>query len=86
MSFEQGDVITLKGQEYLILDDMKVENVEYALGNKITEEEPTEEFWIFKVLNEGNNVIRVTDKDELDKILPLFSQKLQGLVNQIIGE
>lgn len=87
MSLEQGDIITLKGQEYLILDDILIESVEYALGNRITEEEePTNEFWIFKVMNKGEDVIRVTNKDELDKVLPLFSKNLQDLVNQTIGE
>ena len=67
MNLVQGDIITLSGEEFLILDSMLYGDVEYAFGNKITkDEEPTKEYFVFKVEDNGESVERITEKEEVE--------------------
>ena len=86
MNLVQGDIITLSGEEFLILDSMLYGGIEYAFGNKITKnEEPTKEYFVFKVEDNGESVERITEKAELDIVLPMFSKNVQKMIDEAFG-
>lgn len=73
----KGQIIKLKtGEEYLILDERKINLKTYLLANKLDEKEEltnTFSFFSLSVLKD-NYLNRVTDPDELAFIQKQFAQ------------
>lgn len=71
-----GDVLTINNNKYLVLESARYEEVDYIFTNKLDQDEnTTEEYFVMKKNNGG--VLFVTDKKILDIILPVFSNKIQ---------
>lgn len=69
-----GDLLTVEGKKYIVLEMLDYENNKYAFVNMMTDaEEATDEFYIFEVLESGINI--VVD-DGLREILLIKFQKL----------
>jgi len=78
----QGDLITLDGEDYLILDTLTYNGIDYAFANKMTnDEQPTKEFYTYEI--DGDEVSIVEEKEILDIVLPMFSEKIQKIIDNI---
>ena len=85
MKYELGDIFTLGDNTYMVAETSMYMEVEYVLLNKLdSEEEPTNELYIYKVVNNG--LVKVTDQSILDIITPVFNNKLQRDINNIQNE
>lgn len=74
MDVAVGDLLTVEGKKYIVLEMLDYENNKYAFVNMMTDaEEATDEFYIFEVLESGINI--VVD-DGLREILLIKFQKL----------
>ena len=82
MNINVEDLLTVSGQKYMTLEVLDYEGNRYAFVNKLTSnEEPTEEFYIFEDL--GENVKLLMD-DNLRKILlPKFEKMLVKDIEKI---
>lgn len=85
MEIVVGDLITVEGVQYITLEKLKHEGDNYIFVNKvINEEEVTEEFYIFKIVNNG---IRIIVEDDLrNKLLPKFEELLKKDINELLEE
>ena len=81
MKYEVGDILTIKGEEYAVIDAILYENVDYILVNKFETDEPTQVYIPYKIASNG--LIEVEDKDVLDKLLPIFSKNVQRMVELV---
>ena len=80
-----GDLITLDDGDYLVLDMQTYNGIEYAFTNKIEKgEHPTKEFYTYEL--EGDEVSLVDDEGMLNILLPMFSQNIQKLLNNIVQD
>lgn len=80
-----GDVLTINNNKYLVLESARYEEVDYIFTNKLDQDEnTTEEYFVMKKNNGG--VLFVTDKKILDIILPVFSNKIQKEIEKFNEE
>lgn len=78
MTLENGDILTIGNNEYLVVEGTRYENSDYIFANKLdNEEELTQEYVVMKKL--GDSVSIVTDNNLLEAILPVFTNKIQKL-------
>lgn len=85
MTFELGDVFSLGENKYMVAETSLYMDVEYLLLNKLdSEEEPTKELYVYKKVDEG--LLKVTEKEILDIILPVFNSKIQKDVTNFKNE
>lgn len=78
MKIEIADLITRPDGKYITLDVTNYEGKNYAFTNKLTDdenEEPTEEFYVFTVINE--KIEKITDENLINKLLPIFQKNLE---------
>ena len=82
MKIELGDIITLSNTKYMVAEMSTYMETDYLLLNKLDmEEEPSQEFYIYKKNDRG--LILITDKNILNILYPVFSNKLQKEINDI---
>lgn len=72
-----GNIVTLEnGIEYLLLEELKKDNVKYVYAVKTLEDEtPTDEYLIFEALKDGDEEFlkEVNDRELYDELLDEFS-------------
>ena len=80
-----GDLLTVEGKKYMTLATLNYGGNNYAFVNKIIgEEEITNEYYIFKLLNDG---IRVVLEEDLRNILiPKFQEILKQNINELLED
>lgn len=80
-----GDLLTIEGEKYITLQKLTYENNDYIFVNKVIDEENIgEEFFIFKIVNNG---IIIVESDNLRNILiPKFEELLKKDINKILEE
>lgn len=79
MIFKENAIITLKnGRKYIISVEINYENKQYLLTNALDETKKVmvKEILIFQVDN--NSVIPINDVDLLNKLIPLFKDKISN--------
>ncbi len=79
MIFKENAIITLKnGRKYIISVEINYENKQYLLTNALDETKKVmvKEILIFQVDN--NSVIPIDDVDLLNKLIPLFKDKISN--------
>ena len=82
MKYELGDIFKLEENNYMVAETIIYNDIEYLLLNKLDEQEdPSQELYIYKVTENG--LMKITEKEILDLILPVFNNKIQ---KQIIDE
>ena len=83
MEIKEADLITIDDEKYITLKVLNYEGVDYAFVNKLTsDEEPTEELYVFTT--KDDDIIKVTDVDLINKLLPIFQEKLEQEINKIM--
>ena len=85
MKYELGDIFPLGENTFMVVETSTYMDVEYLLLNKLdSEEEPTNELFIYKVVQGG--LLKVTDQSILDIILPVFNNKIQRDIANVQNE
>lgn len=85
MKYELGDIFPLGENKYMVAEMSTYMEVEYLLLSKLDkEEEPTNELYVYKVVNDG--LVKATEQDILDIILPVFNNKIQRDINNVQNE
>lgn len=84
MNLEIAREIEIKEEKYIVLSIILENNTQYAFANKLdTTEEPTEEYRIVSKVQEDYEI--VTDEIIINKLLPLFQQKIKNDLNEILN-
>lgn len=78
---EIGDILTIAGEEYAIIDKILYENVDYILTSKYKNDEPIGEYIAYELV--GGDLLQITDKRILEKIVPIFSKNIKKIVEMI---
>lgn len=84
MKIRVEDVLTIKGEKYTVIDTILYEGKDYILTNKVVNDEPSETFVAYEVVENG--VFIVEDKNILDRILPIFSNNVNKKINDLKTE
>lgn len=84
MKIRVEDVLTIKGEKYTVIDTILYEGKDYILTNKVKNDEPSETFVAYEVVDNG--VFIVEDKNILDRILPIFSNNVNKKINDLKTE
>lgn len=84
MKIRVEDVLTIKGEKYTVIDTILYEGKDYILTNKVANDEPSETFVAYEVVDNG--VFIVEDKNILDRILPIFSNNVNKKINELKTE
>ena len=84
MKIRVEDVLTIKGEKYTVIDTILYEGKDYILTNKVVNDEPSETFVAYEVVDNG--VFIVEDKNILDRILPIFSNNVNKKINELKTE
>lgn len=84
MKIRVEDVLTIKGEKYTVIDTILYEGKDYILTNKVVNDEPSETFVAYEVVDNG--VFLVEDKNILDRILPIFSNNVNKKINDLKTE
>lgn len=83
MKIETADLITKEEGKYITLDVINYEGKDYAIVNKLTEEEePTEELYVFTPTKES--IEKIVDEELLNKLLPIFQENLEKEIKKIM--
>lgn len=85
MKIEKADLITKTDGKYITLDVIKYEGKEYAITNKLTNDENenlTEEYYIFTVIN--NKIEKIIDNNLIEKLLPIFQNNIEQELKSIM--
>ena len=80
MILENGDILTINNNEYLVVESARYEDVDYIFANKLAKEELTQEYVVMKKLDDSVSII--TDNKILEVILPVFSNKIQKVAEK----
>lgn len=84
MKIRVEDILTIKGEKYTVIDTILYEGKDYILTNKVVNDEPSETFVAYEVVDNG--VFIVEDKNILDRILPIFSNNVNKKINDLRTE
>lgn len=84
MKIRVEDVLTIKGEKYTVIDTILYEGKDYILTNKVVNDEPSETFVAYEVVDNG--IFIVEDKNILDRILPIFSNNVNKKINDLKTE
>ena len=77
MKYEIGDILTISGVEYVVLDNILNEDKKYIFTNKIIEnDELGKEFYTFEVFEDG--VKQIKDDKLLEILLPIFQNNINS--------
>lgn len=84
MEFVVGDLLTVEGEKYITLEVLSYEGNNYAFVNKITsDEEITDEYYIFKAL-EDDNIKVVVEENLRNTLLEKFEELIKKDVQHIL--
>jgi hypothetical protein len=80
-----GDLLTIEGKQYITLEKLTYEGNEYIFVNKIiNEEEVSDEFYIFKIVDEG---VRIIVEDDLrNTLITKFEELLKKDIKELLQE
>lgn len=84
---ERDDLITFsETDKVIVLDVIEFEGKQYAFVNEVTpdEQDVTDVYHVMECNSDDNTMLKVANKEILDKILPLFSKRLENIINSII--
>ena len=71
-SLKLDDVFEYNGNDYITLDILEQDGISYCFTNKLLNgEEPSKEFFVFKMLPDGLLIEKNTEK--LNQVLKIFS-------------
>jgi len=85
MKYELGDIFPLGEDTFMVVETSTYVDVEYLLLNKLDiEEEPTNELYVYKVVEGG--LLKVTEQSILDIIIPVFNNKIQRDIANVQNE
>ena len=77
-----GDLLTIENIKYIVIDKIKYVDEDYIFVNKMTDKEDnTSNYYVMKLINENVKIIK--DKELLEKLLPVFSDNVQIMVNRV---
>lgn len=77
-----GDLLTIENIKYIVIDKIKYVADDYIFVNEVTDkEENTSNYYVMELI--GNNVKIIKDKELLEKLLPIFSDNVQIMVNRV---
>ena len=77
-----GDLLTVSGKKYIVLDKIDYLGDEYIFVNEMTKnEENTDIFNVMKIVGDSVNII--DEKAVIDNLLPIFSENIQKMVNKV---
>ena len=77
-----GDLLTIENTKYIVIDKIKYVDEDYIFVNEVTDkEENTSNYYVMELI--GNNVKIIKDKELLEKLLPVFSDNVQVMVNRV---
>jgi len=80
MKIESGDLFTLDEEQYLAIDIIVYEGDKYIFSNEIKNDEPTQNYAIFK--QDDDYVEEVTDMKLINLIFPIFNGNIQKLIRE----
>ena len=79
-----GDLLTIEGKKYIVMDKISYIGEEYIFVNEMTDnEENTSNYYVMELIND--NVKIINDKELLEKLLSIFSDNVQIMVNRVFG-
>lgn len=83
MKREIGEIITVDNKEYTIMDTVLYEGKDYIFTNIVNNDEPSETFIIFELIDDGENgtVIEVTEQKILERLIPICSKNIEKTIN-----
>lgn len=82
MEISNGDLLTIENEKYITLEVLTHEGNKYAFVNKMeeNEEECTDEYYIFKIMEDGIKII--IEQDLMEILIPKFEKILkQDIMN-----
>lgn len=82
MEISIGDLLTVENEKYITLEVLTHEGNNYAFVNKVeeNEEECTDEYYIFKIMEDGIRI--VIESDLMQVLIPKFEKLLkQDIMN-----
>lgn len=83
MEIKIGSLLTIQNTKYTVMDVVNYEGKKYAFTNEVDEDEiPTETFILFEIVN-GTSVLKVEDKDTLNKVLAIVSKNVQRIIDKV---
>ncbi len=80
MEIKKGINIEYEGQIYVVLSIIEEENIKYIFANKIENEEPTEEYMIFK---ENGEVVK--EETLINRLLPKFQEDMKKDIESLFN-
>ena len=77
MSFKKGDIITLEGNNFIIVVTFENENEEYALVNQLTpnQEDVTQDYYI--ITKKNNEYQKIKDENIIKGLEPKMQEVLK---------
>ena len=86
MNIVIGDLLTIEGKKYVVMEVLAYNNENYAFVNMMTEEEEaTDKFFVFKIIDDEN--IRIVIDEEVKKVLlPKFQEMLTNDIKNLFEE
>lgn len=80
-----GDLLTIDGKKYITMQILEYNGNVYAFVNQMTiNEEPTNEYYIFKIFDDGIKI--VVDESLKNILMPEFEKLLKKDIENIISE
>ncbi len=85
MRIENGDLLTLGGGEtHLVIDNILFEDKKYIFTNEFKGEEPTQQYAIYEVSEEGLSLI--TDETKMQILFPMFNNNVKKILQEVKNE
>ena len=82
MKVEKNTMITIEDVEYAVVDKILYEGVDYLFANKYENDEPTDNYIVYELIDD-TDVVLVTDKKIIEKLLPIFTKDIQKKIDEI---
>lgn len=82
---ERNDVLTFsETDKVIVLDVIKYNDIVYAIVNEVTpdEEDVTDKYFVMQYDAENEGMMEITDKQLLEKLLPLFSTRVSNIADR----
>lgn len=84
---KRNDVITFsEDDKVVVLDVIQDEGKVYAFVNGVTpdEQDVTDKYMVMDYDTATDSMLEIKDKEILDKLLPIFSKRIENIINNII--
>ena len=82
MKIETDTIITIEGKEYAVIDKILYEGKDYILTNKFENDEPTEIYIAYELIN-NDEVVEIKNKKVLERIAAIFSKNVQKKIDAL---